>query len=77
MVAVAKKWGNSLAVRIPKDIAKTLKIEDNTKIELKVDGKVLIIEPKEELSLDDLVSKIDEKNLHDEIETVRVGREEW
>ena len=77
MVAVAKKWGNSLAVRIPKDIAKTLNIEDNSKIELKVDGGVLIIEPKEELNLDDLVSKIDDKNLHDEIETVRVGREEW
>jgi len=77
MVAVAKKWGNSLAVRIPKDIAKTLNIENNSKIELKVDGGVLIIEPKKELSLDDLVSKIDDKNLHDEIETVRVGREEW
>ncbi|KIM09047.1 MAG: hypothetical protein KU38_09435 [Sulfurovum sp. FS08-3] len=44
MVAV-KQWGNSLALRIPKDIATTLLIEDNSLVELIVKEKTLTIKP--------------------------------
>jgi antitoxin MazE len=77
MVVAVKKWGNSLAVRIPKDIAKSLSIEDNTNLEIKVIDNQMVLKPKKDNYLEELVSKIDNSNLHNEIETNRVGNEEW
>jgi antitoxin MazE len=78
MIAVAKKWGNSLAIRIPKDIAKTLDISDNCEMEMEIKGKVLTLKPKKQLSLKDLISKINSKNMHKEIDSgISVGHEEW
>jgi antitoxin MazE len=69
MAAEVKKWGNSLAFRIPKDIARTLGIQDNTKVELQVrDGK-LIVKPQKELLLEEMVSRISSENLHEEIDS--------
>jgi len=78
MVAEVKKWGNSLAFRIPKDIARTLGIQDNTKVELQVrDGK-LILKPQKELLLEEMVSQITSENLHEEIDSGEsVGNEAW
>jgi len=77
MTVAVKKWGNSLAVRIPKDIAKSLSIEDNTNLEIKVIDNQMVLKPKKDNYLEELVSKIDSSNLHNEIETNRVGNEEW
>ena len=78
MVAEVKKWGNSLAFRIPKDIARTLGIQDNTKVELQVrDGK-LILKPQKELLLEEMVSQITSENLHEEIDSGEsLGNEAW
>ncbi|MCK5132161.1 MAG: AbrB/MazE/SpoVT family DNA-binding domain-containing protein [Candidatus Sabulitectum sp.] len=78
MQTIIKKWGNSLAVRIPKAIAEDLRIENNSKVELYTENNCLVVKSIEiEYSLTELLSKVTEENLHKEIDTGRsAGREE-
>ncbi|NOX61273.1 MAG: AbrB/MazE/SpoVT family DNA-binding domain-containing protein [Chloroflexi bacterium] len=75
-----RKWGNSLAVRIPKPIAEEIAITADSEVDMvTIDGK-LIIEPTEEseLTLEDLLNQITEENIHAEIDTgPAVGNEVW
>lgn len=78
MTVAIKKWGNSLALRIPKDIAQTLQIENDSLLELNIKDGALIIEPQNETLLESLVSGINADNLHTVVETGKVvGNEEW
>jgi len=78
MVVALKKWGNSLAIRIPKDIANTLSIKEDSLMELSIKDNALSIKPQNKSHLEELVSKIDKSNLHSEIPTGKqVGNEEW
>jgi len=78
MTVSIKKWGNSLALRIPKDIAQTLHIENNSTLELNIKDGALVVEPVNETLLESLVSRIDADNLHTEVDTGKVvGNEEW
>ena len=78
MTVPLKKWGNSLAIRIPKDIATTLSMEYNSLIELAIVNGVLVLKPQKKMRLESLVSQINSKNLHNEISTGgSIGNEEW
>ena len=78
MTVAIKKWGNSLALRIPKDIAQTLHIENNSVLELNIKEGALVIEAQQTSLLESLVSRIDVDNLHTEVDTGKaVGNEEW
>lgn len=78
MTVSIKKWGNSLALRIPKDIAKNLHIESDSAVELTIKDGALVIEPQKNTLLESLVSQIDADNLHVETDTGKVvGNEEW
>ena len=78
MTVSIKKWGISLALRIPKDIAQTLHIENNSTLELSIKDGALVIEPQKSTLLESLVSRIDADNLHAEVDTGKVvGNEEW
>jgi antitoxin MazE len=78
MTVPLKKWGNSLAIRIPKDIATTLSIEYNSLIELAIVDGMLVLKPQKKTRLESLVSQINSDNLHHEISTGgNVGNEEW
>jgi antitoxin MazE len=73
-----QKWGNSLALRIPKAIASEFRLEQGNAVELRVAGGKLIIEPHRppQYRLEDLLKKVSRRNLHDEIRTGRpVGKE--
>jgi antitoxin MazE len=75
-----QKWGNSLAVRIPKPLAKDAEVTEGTVLNLAVfDGKVVAtpVEPKK-LSLRELLAKVNKKNLHGEVDFgPPAGREIW
>ncbi|MBL5803968.1 AbrB/MazE/SpoVT family DNA-binding domain-containing protein [Bacillus sporothermodurans] len=46
MTTTIQKWGNSLAVRIPKDVAEQLRIHQGSEIEMKVmknEGTITLI----------------------------------
>jgi antitoxin MazE len=78
MTVPLKKWGNSLALRIPKDIATTLSIEYNSLVELVIIDGALVLRPQKSTLLESLVSQINSENLHSEISTgKKVGNEEW
>lgn len=80
MLTRVKKWGNSLAVRIPKPLAIEVGLEQNTQVEVSlVDGK-LVVAPVSEpaLTLEQLLAQVTEHNLHGEVDTgPRMGNEVW
>lgn len=75
-----QKWGNSLALRIPKAFAFQSKIIEDEYVELILEKNKIIIEPvkKKKYSLKELVTGINKDNLHNEIDFgEQVGNEYW
>ena len=75
-----KKWGNSLALRIPKSFALNAKLKQDELVDLSIDKERIVITLMEEkeYSLDELLKGVSESNLHGEIDTgVPVGKEIW
>ena len=75
-----QKWGNSLALRIPKSFANEVGLQKETPVELSlVDGKLVIIpvaEPKP--TLKQLLANVTKENLHHEVNTgSAIGHELW
>lgn len=80
MKTSVQKWGNSLALRIPKAFAAKAGLHEDVPVELTViDGRIIIrLLPKRPLTLDELVAGITDQNLHGEWDTgPAVGRERW
>jgi antitoxin MazE len=72
------KWGNSLAVRIPKAMAETIAAADGSPAVITVENGALVVRTARVRSyrIDDLVKGITRKNRHPEIATgAPVGRE--
>ena len=75
-----QKWGNSLAVRIPKPLAEDAKVEEGTVLNLAVsEGKVIATPVKKnKQSLKQMLAKVSRQNLHAEVESgAPDGREVW
>jgi len=80
MKARIQKWGNSLALRIPKPFAEESNLHEDTAVDVSVRaGKLVVVAIEEpQLTLEDLVARITPSNRHDEIETGKaVGNEVW
>lgn len=80
MQTTIQKWGNSLAVRIPRAFVKEAHVAYGTAIDLSVDdGKIVINpHPKSEYRLEDLLKGVTKRNIHTEVETGdSVGQEVW
>lgn len=74
------KWGNSLALRIPKSFATEVGLGSESSIDLSVINGKLVIEPvlEPEVTLEQLLEQVTEDNLHDEVSTgPAVGSEAW
>lgn len=46
MNAEIRKWGNSLAVRVPRDVARTLGLQEGTAVTLDLVDGALILRPR-------------------------------
>ena len=80
METKVQKWGNSLALRIPKVFAKQINIDHNSAVSITlIDGKIEIVPiPSEKIDIDHLVSQITDENMHDVIDSgAPVGKEIW
>ena len=80
MIAKIQKWGNSLAVRIPKAIAEDTHLSYGKSVDLAVHEGQIIIAPsqKQRFKLNDLLRGITSENKHAEIECGdAVGNEAW
>ena len=80
MLAKAQKWGNSLAVRLPKTVAEECGIEADSPVEILREDNLIIIKPvrKKGLSLDSLLAGVTKDNIHSEVPTGKpAGKEIW
>ncbi len=80
MLTKVQKWGNSLALRIPKAFALDAQLDNDSFVEISfVDGQIIIkpiIAPS--WSLEELLAGINKSNIHHEVDTgVAVGNEVW
>ena len=75
-----KKWGNSLALRIPANLSAALNLRENDAVELREEDGKLIVEKAVRLSpsLDEMIARITPENRHDPIDWgPPVGKEFW
>lgn len=75
-----KRWGNSLAIRIPRSIIQDLALSENSSVQITNKGVVATIQPRKrkKVSLDKLVATITPDNIHKEVDWGKpVGREVW
>ncbi len=80
METKVQKWGNSLALRIPKAFAEETHITQDMTVNLSVQDGVIVIKPvaRRRYSLDDLLAQVTDENIHGEIDSgPPVGNEAW
>ena len=81
-----KKWGNSLATRIPKAVVESIDLHLDQEVDIEaVNGKIIItpIRKKKDYKLDDLLSQCKPESMKLDAEDEEwlnaepVGKEEW
>ena len=75
-----QKWGNSLAVRIPKAFALEVGLDQDGEVELTVQSGRLVLAPplRPSYNLDELLAGVKPSNLHKEVDWgPPVGKEVW
>jgi antitoxin MazE len=73
------KWGNSLAVRIPQELAVAAGLSEGSPVVVRADeGKVVISRKRRKYRLDDLLNQITPENRHELVDWgPPVGKEVW
>ena len=80
MKVQVQKWGNSLALRIPKSCATESSIEQGTLVDVSVvKGKLVVASVVDrKYTLEELLDGITKRNIHREVDTgPSVGKESW
>jgi len=80
MRANIQKWGNSLALRIPKPLAEQAHISQGSLVEIRIVDDVIQIEPiaPQHYTLKGLLAEITQDNIHEEVDTGEAqGKEVW
>jgi antitoxin MazE len=75
-----QKWGNSLALRIPKSFASEVGLQSQSSVEMSMEEGKLVIAPvaNPPLTLKQLLAKVTPENIHHEIGTgTAIGNEVW
>lgn len=81
MIVKVQKWGNSLALRIPKSFAEEIKLKVDSRVNLSLQDNKLVIESVDETpeyKLNELLLKVQEANIHTEYSFGKPeGKEIW
>ncbi len=80
MVSRIRRWGNSLGLRIPKQLADEIHLAEGASVDLKAHNGRLIVTPlrREVHTLEELLAAVKRSNLHDEVDFGQPrGREAW
>jgi antitoxin MazE len=66
-----QKWGNSLGVRIPRGLAEQIGLGAGTEVSLSAKDGQLVVKPAlpTRLSLDELLARVSDNNLHSSVDT--------
>lgn len=78
MITKVQKWGNSLAVRIPRSVAEDTQLSSGKTVNLAVrDGQIVIAPTRQRrFKLNDLLRGVTTRNRHAEITTGNAGGQE-
>ena len=72
-----RKWGSSLAVRIPKPIAEQWGVHEGSTVEMVSRGNQVVLR-KKTYSLANMLATVTDENLHPEVDTGSAqGNEAW
>ncbi len=80
MTTMIQKWGNSLALRIPKTVAREVRLVEGEQVELQLTDEGVLVRPRhrKRYRLSDLVAGIKPANRHTETDYgAPAGREVW
>ena len=80
MITKVQKWGNSLAVRIPRTVAEDIHLSSGGSVNLAVHEGKIVIAPTQhrQYKLNDLLRGVTIRNKHDEVSTGKsIGHEVW
>lgn len=80
MRARIQKWGNSLALRVPKPFAVELGLDEESSVELSLEEGRLVVRPTVQAAptLAELLARVTEETRHGEVSTgPPQGREVW
>ena len=75
-----QKWGNSLALRIPKAFAVESNVTGGSTVDVSMENGKIVVTPisEREYTLEELVDGITDDNRHEEVDWGRpVGNEVW
>ncbi len=75
-----QKWGNSLALRIPKSFASEVGLQKETSVEVSLANGKLVITPvaKPKPNLKQMLTKVTQENTHHEVDAgFAMGNEIW
>lgn len=75
-----QKWGNSLALRIPKTFAQEANLKENSQVEVSLNEGKVVVSPvsKSKLTLEKLLAGVTPENIHPEVDTGSpTGKEIW
>ena len=79
MTTHVARWGNSLAVRLPRSVAAEASVGEGDRVDVSVEGGAIVVRPAaRRYALDDLVGGITRRNRHRETDWGgAVGHETW
>jgi antitoxin MazE len=79
MQITVKRWGNSLAVRVPKHMADSLRLTDGQAVDVEVEDDTLVIRPtRKRFKLAELLAEMKPAQKQDEHDWGEPkGEEEW
>lgn len=79
MTTQLARWGNSLALRIPKSVADQANVAEGDRVEVSVEDHAIVVRPAQpRYSLKDLVERITARNRHRETDWGgSEGNESW
>jgi antitoxin MazE len=78
MKARVQRWGNSLAVRLPKAVVESLKLDEGSVIGMEEREGCIILKPVHDYQLDELLDGVRPEQMHGEVSTgASRGKESW
>jgi len=80
MNTMVQKWGNSLALRIPRSVARDIHLRQGSVVDIALIAGKIVVKPKrrQHYTLTQLLRGVTKRNRHAELEWGgRVGQEAW
>jgi antitoxin MazE len=79
MTTNVAKWGNSLALRLPRAVAAEADVKNGDEVEITVEQGTIVVRPvASRYSIEELVARITPRNRHTETDWhAPVGNEAW